>query len=45
MRRTSPALFLLGLVLAGCGGRQPSTEGDTVKPNLPRVTVEVKGMH
>ncbi len=45
MRRWSPSLLLLGAALAGCnpGGNSPS-KADQVRPELPRVTVEVKGM-
>jgi hypothetical protein len=42
MRRITPLTLLLGFALAGCDSG-PSA-GDKVKPELPRVTVEVKGM-
>jgi hypothetical protein len=40
--RGAPGLLLLGAVLPGCGPGAPPP--DSVHPELPRVTVEVKGM-
>ena len=42
MRRWTPVV-IVGVFLAGCSGEDP-TKGDQVSPELPRVTVEVKGM-
>jgi hypothetical protein len=40
MRKATAAL-LLGVALAGCSS---SNNGDNVRPDLPRVTLEVSGM-
>jgi hypothetical protein len=44
----APALFLLGAALVGCNGGGGASDtkgkGDEVKPELPRVTIEVHGM-
>jgi hypothetical protein len=45
--RVRTAVFLLGVALAGCGGggeRPAASDADEVKPDLGRVTIEVKGM-
>jgi hypothetical protein len=41
MRRLTPSLVLLGLVLVGCGGPGPDT---TIDPSLHQATIEVTGM-
>ena len=46
MHVRTAAVVVLGVALAGCGGGagpEPS-RADKVKPELPRVSVEVKGM-
>jgi hypothetical protein len=36
---------VLGVVLAGCNsGGDSLTKGEQVKPELPRVTIEIDGM-
>jgi hypothetical protein len=40
MRVPTTAALLLGAALAGCSSENP----DKVKPELPRVTLEVRGM-
>jgi hypothetical protein len=45
MNRLTPALLVAAsLTLAGCAGGVKPPKGDEVSPDLPRVTIEVKGM-
>jgi hypothetical protein len=44
MRVPIPAVVLLGVALAGCGRGDRLSQADKVKPELPRVTLEVRGM-
>ena len=43
MRRLTPSVALLGLVLIGCAGSGPDKPAD-IDPSLHQATVEVEGM-
>jgi hypothetical protein len=43
IRKWSPIL-VLGVALAGCNSGDSLSKGDQVKPELPRVTIEIDGM-